>query len=137
MRLVEPGYCEVFALFCCCVFSISLLSALNPSFFRGRKKEAKKDLAKSNSSAAFCWLLAVHALNYEALWRWFLCPPERLDCLTTYIIAAALFSVVKKYKEAPLYVLRYNTVRQSQSGFHPKTRHCEPLGKQSVVRLSE
>ena len=30
------------------------------------KKEAKKHLAKSNSSAAFCWLYAVDAVHYEA-----------------------------------------------------------------------
>jgi hypothetical protein len=35
---------------------------ITSSFFAGAKKEAKKHLAKSNSSAAFCWLCAVDAL---------------------------------------------------------------------------
>jgi hypothetical protein len=30
--------------------------------------------------------------------------PEGLDCLIPYIITAALFSVVKEYKEAPSWV---------------------------------
>jgi len=43
----------------------SIINArITSSFFAGANKEAKKHLAKSNSSAAFCWLHAVIAVIY-------------------------------------------------------------------------